>query len=777
MEERERLILFPVRRRLAVLCSAYLLGIYGAQIVAVPAAAFGILCAFLLTTAFLRAKRRKSALLFVAAVFLLVGNGMACRRLALRDEPSQPDVLLVGEIDEIEKENRVWLRGVLCDGERLHRRALVTLMTNEGEEGKEVFVGQIISGTGRLFAPSESRNPGGVNGRVRALAQNYELSGYVLPNWTASGAKRFSMRETLRQIRNRLMRHMENVFGEHAPLFQAILLGNRENMDKELVNAMRLTGIVHLLTVSGMHLTLIALMMEKVLSRVPCGRWMRFVLQTVGLLFYTGLTGAAAGTVRAFIMAVLRGLAKCRGRRYEPLTALAFAALTMALINPIWPLDASFQFSFFVLLGILLTSGTISAWCARRMAWVRRHPRAAEALTLSLSAQITAMPIQLLFYGYVPLLALPVNAAAGGLMSVIMMGGIVCSVAGAFVPTVGRFIGGTLGWATGSAEALIVKLAKLEGNICRLPAPYVWSIPIAIVVMMLFSSRIRFGKARRKAFAAALCALALSYLPRFAPDARYVQLDVGQGDAAILRHGRHATLVDVGAANSYDALRYLRHEGLYVDSLILSHLDEDHAGALDVLMQSEIDISRVVMPSGAQVEDASTAVQNGFRTAEEKGVLPETVSAGDRIVSGDYVFDVLSPREGLTGENERSLVLYTQSMGSKILMMGDLPAKSEMDDPPDCDVLKVAHHGSKYATSDAFVEKTTPSLAMISVGANNRYGHPTERVIKALESVGAAIYRTDESGCITLWLSDKSATVQTYLNGSSSNASPAAYTP
>ena len=140
MEERERLILFPVRRRLAVLCLAYLLGIYGAQIVAAPAAAFGILCAFLLTTAFLRTKRRKSALLFVAAAFLLVGNGMACRRLALRDEPSQPGVFLVGEIDEIEKENRVWLRGVLCDGERLHRRALVTLMTNEGEEGKEVFV-------------------------------------------------------------------------------------------------------------------------------------------------------------------------------------------------------------------------------------------------------------------------------------------------------------------------------------------------------------------------------------------------------------------------------------------------------------------------------------------------------------------------------------------------------------------------------------------------------------------------------------------------------------
>ncbi|MFR5787042.1 MAG: MBL fold metallo-hydrolase [Christensenellales bacterium] len=80
------------------------------------------------------------------------------------------------------------------------------------------------------------------------------------------------------------------------------------------------------------------------------------------------------------------------------------------------------------------------------------------------------------------------------------------------------------------------------------------------------------------ALAATLCILLIGYLPRFAPDARYVQLDVGQGDAAVLRHGRQATLVDVGPAGCYDVLRYLRHEGLYVDALILSHLDEDHAG-------------------------------------------------------------------------------------------------------------------------------------------------------------------------------------------------------
>lgn len=777
MEERRRLILFPIRRRLAVLCAAYLSGIYAALIASVPVLYIGMGCAFCLTAAVLRLKRRKSALFCVAAVLLLVGNGLAGGRLALRDTPSRVGASLVGEVDAIKTDNRVWLKNVICDDEPCRRRVMVTLMTEKDAESPTVFVGQTIEGTGRLFAPNEPRNPGGVNGRIRALAKHYELSGYVLPNWTVSGERRFSLRELFRRLRSRLMAHMENVFGEHAPLFQAVLLGSRENMDEELVNAMRLTGIVHLLTVSGMHLTMIALMLEKLLEHLPCGRWGRFAMQTVGLFFYTALTGAAAGTVRALLMASLRGLAKCRGRRYEPLTALAFAAMTMALVNPLWPLDASFQFSFFVMLGILLTSGSITGWACRRMAWARRHPRMAETLTLSLSAQVSALPIQLFFYGYIPLLALPVNAVAGGLMPVVMLGGIGCSLLGMLIPTAGRFAGAALGGLTGGAEKLVLALAELDGTLCRLPAPYAWSIPMAVVLMMLCSSRIRFGRARRRAFAAVFCALALSYLPRFMPDARYVQLDVGQGDAAVLRHGRHATLVDVGLANSYDALRYLRHEGLYVDALILSHLDEDHAGALDVLMKSEIDIPRIVMPSGAQTLDASLTVQNGLETAENRGVSIETASAGERIVSGDFAFDVLSPTEELKGENERSLVLYTESAGTKILLTGDLPSKSEMDDPPDCDVLKVAHHGSKYATSDAFLEKTTPRVALISVGANNRYGHPTERVLDALDSVGAAVYRTDESGCLTLWLSDGGVTVQTYLDEPSSNALSAAYTP
>ena len=758
MDGRRRVVLFPVRRRLVALACASLLGVYLAQIASLPVAFIGLMCAFSLVFGLFRLRRRKSALFCAAMALFLLGNGVTAAVLAVRDASSGSKAAIIGEIDAIQRENRVWLKNVVCDGELLSHRVLVTLMT-EVDEAAPIEVGQRVEGTGRLFVPSEPRNPGGINGRIRALAQNYELSGYLLPGWTVEGGGRFSLRESFRRAQKRLMDHAESVFGGQAALFQAVLLGSRENLDDDLVTAMRLTGIVHLLTVSGMHLSLIALMLEKLLNRLPFGRWTRFTLQTVSLFFYTGLTGAAAGTVRALIMATLRGLAKCRGRRYEPLTALAAAAWGMALIRPTWPLDASFQFSFFVLLGILLLSGACLSWLNRRVPWLRRHPQAAEALAVSLSAKVAALPIQLLFYGYVPLL------------------GLLCMALSAILPTVGRALGAAFGGVSAAAQNLILGVAGVDIRICRLPAPYGWTLLAAIAVMMLCSDRIRFGRGRKRALAAALGVLLVGYLPQFMPDARYVQLDVGQGDAAVLRHGRQATLVDVGPASSYDVLRYLRHEGLYVDTLILSHLDEDHAGALGSLLASEVEIRRIVMPSGVQASDASFPVQAALRLANENGVDIETASAGAEILSGGFAFDVLSPRKELEGDNERSLVLYTQSMGAKILMTGDLPITSEMEAPPDCDILKVAHHGSKYATSDEFLQKTTPEIALISVGANNRYGHPTARVLEALDSVGATFYRTDESGCITLWLSERGITAQTYLAAPSSNALPAAYTP
>jgi len=326
-----------------------------------------------------------------------------------------------------------------------------------------------------------------------------------------------------------------------------------------------------------------------------------------------------------------------------------------------------------------------------------------------------------------------------------------------------------LGAAAGVFESMSLFAASLEGSVLRLPSPHPFVLVLIAFAMALTGVQIRFGRKRKLAMAAVLLLTALLYLPRFDPSARYVQLDVGQGDASLIRTGRRAVVVDVGPAYSYDLLRYLRHEGLAVDAVILSHLDEDHAGALGVLLSSEIKVDRVIIDDRAQ-EYAASAMVTEAMDALMQAEKVETVGVGEQLDFGNVCLSVLSPGDALSGSNERSLLLACEAAGKTLLLAGDLPIGSEPERVPDCDVLKVAHHGSKNATSSGFLEMAQPEIALISAGAGNSYGHPHARVLKDLEQAGARILRTDRSGCITLGLQGETIAVQTMLGDTSGQA-------
>jgi len=362
--------------------------------------------------------------------------------------------------------------------------------------------------------------------------------------------------------------------------------------------------------------------------------------------------------------------------------------------------------------------------------------------------------MQLLLYGFVPVLSLPMNMLCGMVMPLLLLGGWGVTLLSCLVFPVSVYAAQMLGCLARVFESINVTVAASRYAILRLPAPYGISILLTMGLMLLLSRRILLGSVRRRMALALSIVLALSYLPRFNPCARYVQLDVGQGDAAVVRSGRRAVLIDAGPADSYDALRYLRREGLFVDAVVLSHLDEDHAGALGVLLESEVEIPCVVMAEGAQNEEVSADVRAGLDLLEAQGVAIYEVRRGDMLRIGGLRMDVLAPQELRLRSNESSLLIHAQLAGTSFLMTGDLPQKSEPSDVPCCDVLKVAHHGSAKATSMEFLQKVQPSWALISVGRNNRYGHPGGRVLDALDAVGCEVLRTDESGCVTLWLGD-----------------------
>ena len=765
-----KLVLLPVRRRLMAVTLFYLCGVFLSVRFALSVYVILILCALLLGLAALRLAARKGAVLCFCGIFLLLGNALAGRELLLRDLPTGTRTAIEGTVTAIEKEHRVVLQDVVIEGERrLSRRAVVSLLPPKGKDmpaAPTPMIGQRVKGTGRLFAPDEPRNPGGMNGRYRALARGYELSGYLQDGWQTEGESTFSLGQYFRQKRLEISAKAKRLFGDRAALFLGVMLGDRSELDEEITRALQWTGTAHILTVSGLHLSMVALAAGWLLDRVTLGRKRRFAALSVFLLAFTGLTGSAAGTVRAMIMALLREYARLRGRRYEPLTALSCAALLMALVNPVWPLDASYQFSFFVVLGIVLLSGGVAEMKKRRRQTLSRRRSVLRGLLsiagVSLCAQIAALPMQLLLYGYVPILSLPMNLLCGWLMPFVLLGGWVSVLISMASFPLARIAACAAALPAMLFEMIGMHAASFSHAIVRLPAPFPATVFLFALLMMLLSRRIRFGRLRGAAAAVLVALVMLTYCPRLDPRPRYVQLDVGQGDAALFREGRSAVIIDVGPEDSYDLLRYLRHEGLFVEAVVLSHLDTDHAGALELLMDSEIHIPAVVLPRGTleQMRDDPVIM----RLMQEERLALHEVGCGDLLEIGNLSMTVLAPRAFSQESNEQSLVLQAHMAGVSFLLTGDLPAESEPEYLPKCDVLKVAHHGSKNATSEALLERVRPELAIISVGEENWYGHPHRDTLKRLEAIGARTMRTDRQGCITLWLQDGEMRADAFLD-------------
>lgn len=770
MGKRELRVHRPVRRKLFAISMAYIVGIYVAQAVCLSEKHMYILCALLLCAAVYQIRHRKHALLFVMAAMFFFGNYRAGEALRVRDTATRPGIMICGTVSRIESDSRVHLQDVILESEqKLERPVAVTLMVEKDKEGNavgespSVAVGQKISGTGRLFEQDKKRNPGGVDWRIQALCKGYDLSGYLLPGWTVEGKGRFSIMEVFRIGREHLAERIDALFGEHAPLFSAIIIGNKSDMDDELIAAMRLTGIVHILTISGMHMSLMAALLRKVLAKLRIRRTIRFFIQVLLLGGYVCLTGFAIGTIRAYIMSNIRLLSEVKGRRYEPLTALGAAALIMTLVCPLWALSTSFQFSFFIVLGILLLSGQLSRLITGGKRWPKGIRRMAMAAVLTTSAQITAAPIQLMYYGYIPLLAMPMNLISGLFVPVMMVGGWFALGISMYFQETAYSLARILSAFAIILEKLCLFAAELPWGIARLPSPHTFTMVLILFLLFLSSNQIYIAQYRKRYCGLLTVAALLLYLIRFDPSFQYVQLDVGQGDSAVFRQSREAVLVDVGPSDEYAALRYLRHEGLLADLVILTHADEDHAGALCTLIDSEIEFGRIALPTGALDDKVSMEVEHALKTARDKGVKIEFYERGDVISSGKMKFSVLSPDQALSGSNERSLVLYTENEGIRILTLGDLPESGEMRDVPACDVMKVAHHGSRYATSRTLLNQAMPETAIISVGRNS-YGHPSDRVLEDLSDIGAEVFRTDQNGCITVKREAQTYSVKTQIH-------------
>ena len=553
-----------------------------------------------------------------------------------------------------------------------------------------------------------------------------------------------------------LRRYMpEDVLG----FAEALLLAYKVDLSYEAGADFRLTGISHIVAVSGLHMSILFALVYTV-----CGkhRLLTAILGIPCVILFAAITGFTPSVTRAAIMQILMMLALVANREYDPPTALAAAVLGMLLWNPLMITAVAFQLSVASVAGIYLFAAPIRGWLMVRLSgkgtkgkWGNRLARWISAsVSVTLSATVLTTPLVAWYYGTVSLVNVLTNLLVLPVISAVFYGTMAVCALGFFWPAAAAFLGAVVAIPVRYVLWIASLLADFPLAAVFTVSPYVVIWLAVSYVMILW---VIFSKKRRPLIAIccsvlSLCvSLMLSYAEPLLDQGRVTALDVGQGQCIVLQSGENTFLVDCGGDYPEDAADiaadYLMSMGINrIDGLILTHYDRDHAGGVRFLV-NRLQIDRVYLPDAADSD------------GELSGVLLSTVGSEHIWLQEDIQISldggkitIYAPEGGNSGNESCAAVLF-QTENCDTLITGDMSAFRERQlvwraELPDLEVLVVGHHGSKTSTSQELLNWCAPDVAIISVGADNSYGHPSPEVLRRLTELGCVIYRTDQMGNI-----------------------------
>ena len=535
---------------------------------------------------------------------------------------------------------------------------------------------------------------------------------------------------------------------------KALLLGDRTGIDYETDTAFKVSGISHIIAVSGLHLSILFAFVT-----VLSGR-RRFLTSLIGIpliFLFAAMVGFTPSVTRAAVMQSMMMLAMVFKREYDPPTELAFSALVMLAWNPLVITSVSFQLSFACMAGIFLFAEPIRGWLCHE----KRLGEPANGLerwfttsvSISLSANVLTTPLVALYFGTVSLVG-----AVSNLLTLWVISGIFYGVIGVCA----------LGFAfTGAAKALAWVISWLirfvlwiSKTLAAFPLAAVYTKSVYIVIWLvglyvLLAVYLHMKKKPAALFAGlamvTLClSLLLSWTEPLMGNGRMTVLDVGQGQAILLQSEGKTFLVDCGGDYEDDAAdavaETLLSQGISrLDGVILTHYDRDHAGGVPLLL-TRIRADVILVPFANDENNV------GLQLAEMAGSRVQIVREDSVLSYGDVKLTLFAP-ESYNSGNESSMCVLFQAGNCDILITGDRGEDGERlllnrVDLPQVDVLVVGHHGSKHSTSEALLEAVRPKYAFISVREGNSYGHPAQEILERLKEFGCEIFRTDEDGTI-----------------------------
>ena len=621
---------------------------------------------------------------------------------------------------------------------------------------------------------------------------------------------------TIDSFRARNVALLGEIGGEGAALMCGVLLGNTEELKGSATEqSFRVTGLAHLIAVSGSHLVVIASLLGWALSKLPGRRSLEILLLVFVLALYVILTGFQPSAIRAAVMGALSSFSFFAHRRAHTPSALCAAALGMLLMYPPNTFSAGFWLSVCAVIGISLFCPLVQSWFAaiahetgagiRGIAlWVKgrvsisRLPQRKKGLCLRLpqsimktlyngprstvsilaltcTAQGATLPIAVPLFSILPLVSPLANAIITPFVSVMIGGGMVAICLGLLLPQPAHVLltalcqlGEGVSWASGKLAA--IPYAALPQSFELVPALMI-ACSLAVLLYVVWP-RPSHKTAIKMLLVITILPLSAFVVSSNLTPSQLIMLDVGQGDALIIREGRHTVLVDTGPSRTAILKALARHHITHIDAVVITHLDTDHCGALGAL-QGIVQVDYVFF-----AEDVPSA-QSTDKTIETARALVgesrlKTLQLHDSIpLSRHLTLELVWPdRPVETSENADSicLMVYFDVEGDGIpehdaLLTGDaesaeLASMLEERLITTCEILKVGHHGSRASLTYEQLTQLEVEVALISAGLNNRYGHPADTILSALEEAKVSVFRTDLHGDVILTFSALALKVQ-----------------
>lgn len=732
--------------------------------------------------------------------FMLMSNEITTRNHIY--DLKENTVIVQGKIYKIENTafgTNINLKGV--EVENGEKSVSVKRIFVNTEKIPNVKIGNIIKVRGKLRQFEEAANKGNFDSRKYYLSLGFygkiEAGTIEVINSDYSG-----IRQGLYELRMEIIERLEKLCSDNNGIFSiinnkngiigAIILGDKTDLDSGIKELYSVSGIAHILAISGLHISFIGMAIYRLLRRRF--RFLFSAAVSIPVVLSFGImSGFGISTIRAIIMFILKIIGEVLGRKYDAITAISLAGLVLLVQNPFVVCNSGFQMSFGAIIAIVLILPIVEEI-------LNRDNKIIKVISANFTISLVMNPILAWNYYELPTFSFLLNIVVVPLMSVV----IVSSIVGIFCSCIMFGFGKAVIFpGCGILELYtflcnVINKSSVASIVVGQPKVTIIIVYYAILLVVLFglkNIRTKYTRAEKERniikketglvlekkakkerrikgqnvklrLACIVGFLLLNCLIYYIPNPGFyiTFIDVGQGDG-ILIHGDNGTkvMVDGGSTSEKQVAKncivpYLKAEGIgTIDYSIITHTDKDHiSGILEILENNNsnrIRIKNLVMPDINMKDDTYNEL---IEKAKLKKINVLYIKKGDTLSLGKTKIKCIYPETTTTAsdKNDYCTVLSVKNKTSKILLTGDISKEIEEKIKDDIEenytVLKVAHHGSNYSSSEKFLKKVNPKYSIISVGKNNSYGHPGNETMERLRKQGGVIYRTDEKGGITI---------------------------